>query len=137
MQLKGIQILGIILVVIALIQTYIFYKKRRYNLWDFLLWIGIWISAAITFIYPGVASIVLPALTLETSLFATLILSTIVAYMLLFIIYGTLKDVQKKVAETAQAHAILRYDIENVYTTQGTIENTDLDEEEQKTQHEP
>ena len=122
MQLKGIQILGIILVVIALIQTYIFYKKRRYNLWDFLLWIGIWISAAITFIYPGVASFVLPALTLETSLFATLILSTIVAYMLLFIIYGTLKDVQKKVAEIAQAHAILRYDIENVYTMQGTVD---------------
>ena len=122
MQLKGIQILGIILVVIALIQTYIFYKKRRYNLWDFLLWIGIWISAAITFIYPGVASFVLPALTLETSLFATLILSTIVAYMLLFIIYGNLKDVQKKVAEIAQAHAILRYDIENVYTMQGTVD---------------
>jgi len=124
MQLKGIQILGIILVVIALIQTYIFYKKRRYNLWDFLLWIGIWISAAITFIYPGVASFVLPALTLQTSLFATLILSTIVAYMLLFIIYGTLKDVQKKVAETAQAQAILRYDIENVYTMEGTVKNT-------------
>jgi hypothetical protein len=123
MQLKGIQILGITLVVIALIQTYIFYKKRRYNLWDLLLWIGIWISAAITFIYPGITSFVLPALTLQTSIFATLILSTIVAYMLLFIIYGTLKDVQRKVAETAQAQAILRYDIENVYTMEGSIEN--------------
>jgi hypothetical protein len=115
MQLRGIQILGIILVVIALVQTYIFYKKKRYNLWDFLLWIGIWITAAITFIYPGVANLVLPALTLQTSIFATLILSTIVAYVLLFIIYGSLKDVQKKVGDIAQAHAILQYDVENKY----------------------
>jgi hypothetical protein len=137
MQLKGIQILGIILVVIALIQTYIFYKKKRYNIWDFLLWIGIWISAAITFIYPGIASFVLPALTLQTSLFATLILSTIVAYVLLFIIYGSLKDVQKKVAEIAQVHAILRYDFENVYSMQGNEENNELPDEDLKTPHEP
>ena len=129
MQLKGIQILGIILVAIALVQTYIFYKKKRYNLWDFLLWIGIWITAAITFIYPGVANLVLPALTLQTSLFATLILSIIVSYMLLFIIYGSLKDVQRKLGEIAQAHAILRYDIENINSKQVNEENSKPQEE--------
>lgn len=134
MQLKGIQILGIILVAIALVQTYIFYKKKRYNLWDFLLWIGIWTTAAITFIYPGVATLVLPALTLQTSIFATLILSTIVSYVLLFIIYGALKDVQKKVVEMAQAHAILRYDVENMYSTQGNFENSKLKDEALKDQ---
>ncbi len=124
MQLKGIQILGIILVAIALVQTYIFYKKKRYNLWDFLLWIGIWITAAITFIYPGAANLVLPALTLQTSIFATLILSTIVSYFLLFIIYSALKDLKKKVVEMAQANAILRYDVENMYSGQGNVENS-------------
>ena len=132
MQLKGIQIIGIFLVVVALIQTYIFYKKKRYNLWDFLLWIVIWLVAAITFIYPEIASIVLPALTLETSLFATLILSIIVAYVLLFVIYGALKDVQKKVVEIAQTYAIFRYDVENMHLMQGTLENKDIPDEKTK-----
>lgn len=131
MQLKGIQILGIVLVAIALVQTYIFYKKKRYNLWDFLLWVGIWISAAITFIYPGIANLVLPALTLQTSIFATLILSTIVSYMLLFIIYGSLKDLKRKIGEIAQSQAILRYDIENIHPKQINIENSKPKEENQ------
>lgn len=129
MQLKGIQILGITLVVIALVQTYIFYKKKRYNLWDFLLWIAIWFAAAITFIYPGVTSFVLPALALQTSLFATLILSTIVSYVLLFIIYGALKDVQRKVVEIAQAHAVLRYDVESMHSGERLGKNLESVEE--------
>ena len=51
------------------------------------------------------------------------------SYLLLFIIYGALKDVQRKMVEIAQAHAVLRYDVENMHSGERTGTNLETVEE--------
>lgn len=112
--LRGIQILGLIIAVLALTFIAIARKKKRFNARFFLFWVLFWCVFLVIDLYPSLAVYFQPVLALETNMFILTAASVFTLFILVFALYSVLSDLNQKVTTLVRAQAILNNKVTNL-----------------------
>ena len=105
--IRGIQIVG--LVIALSILAFILYarSKDRLNNRGFSFWIIFWAIFIFIDLFPSIAAYVSPALTLESTMYVLTAGSVLTLFVLVFVMYSFLSDLNHKVNGLIREQAIL------------------------------
>jgi|Deesub1362A_J573_1020465.scaffolds.fasta_scaffold23454_2 hypothetical protein len=105
--LRGIQILGLLIALSALMFVLTARRRKRLNSRSFLFWMLFWGIFIILDLYPSLASYLAPALTLESNMFVLTAGSVLTLFVFVFVLYSFLSDLNQKVTKLVREQAIL------------------------------
>ncbi len=104
--LFGIQLLGIFFVLVMIYFSYLFYKKKTYNLRSLLLWVGIWIAFLILVMFPTVIYGIMSSLQIERTVDFFAVSGLLVFAVILFYLYGIVKKIETNMEDLVRKIAI-------------------------------
>lgn len=105
--IRGIQIVGLLVALVAIAFVVLAKKKGRMNSRFFLFWMGFWVIFIILDIYPSVVGYVSPILDLESNMFILTAGAVLTLFVLVFILYSYLSDLNQKVTKLVREQAML------------------------------
>ncbi len=92
----GLQLIGIAIALVALYMSYLYFKRKDFNRFEFLFWLIIWSGFLTVIITPSSFNFLLKALKIWRLMDLIVIVSLIVIYMLTFKNYIKNKELQRK-----------------------------------------
>ena len=93
----GIQLLGIAFGLFMAYLTYLYYRRQNYSTGDFAIWISIWAGFLFVTIFPEALDVLIKPLTVYRLLDLLMVISFMVLFLLMFMIYRTNKMNEKKI----------------------------------------
>lgn len=105
--IRGIQIIGLLLASVAV--AFVFYarKKERISYRFFVFWIIFWGLFLVFDLYPSMVAYVAPALALGPNMYILTAGSVLTLFVLVFMLYSYLSDLNRKVVELTRQYAII------------------------------
>ena len=105
--IRGIQIVGL-LVALAFIGFVVVARRRgRINGRFFLFWLAFWSIFIVLDVYPSVAGYLSPMLNLEGNMFVLTVGAVLTLFVLVFVLYSFLSDLNRKVTKIVREQAML------------------------------
>lgn len=101
--------LGILVSVYLMAQTVAQYRRGNYRVKRTALWLSLWTLMAILFVFPSLAVLALPILTMQDAMLSIMVVGLIVAYVLMYQMYQQTARTEQKLTELAQNMAIHNY----------------------------
>jgi hypothetical protein len=94
--ISGIQILGIVFMIIMMYLTYVHYKRKSYGLKSLILWLAVWLVALVVVSVPRTVYGIMQALKIErTADFITLLGFAFFAVIIFYLYSAVGKNSQK------------------------------------------
>ena len=106
MQIKGIQILGVLVAVVFLFQTYSYYKTGKFKKSDLILWSLGSFALIVLSLFPIVTSGVLTPFLMGRGLDAFLVIGLLGAYGILFRTYVRIEETNREITELTRKIAL-------------------------------
>jgi len=107
--IRGIQVLGVLVIAYLMFQTLIQWRRGNYGVRKTVLWLSLWIVVTILFAFPSVTMLVVPILAMEDAMLTVLVVGLVVAYALVYETYQQASRTERKLTELAQNLAIHDY----------------------------
>ena len=107
MVIRGIQIVGFLVALTAVAFVIFARKKGRINGRSFLFWILFWSIFIVLDLYPSMVAFVAPTLDLGSNMFILTAGSVLTLFVLVFLLYSFLSDLNQRVTKLVREHAIL------------------------------
>ena len=105
--IRGIQIIGLLLVFVAIAFVLYIRRRGRINGRSFVFWILFWVFFLAFDLYPSMVAYVAPVLALESNMYILTAGSTLTLFVLVFVLYTFLSDLKQKTTTMIREHAIL------------------------------
>lgn len=105
--IRGIQIIGIIIDLVAIAFVLYARKKGRLNSRFFLFWMSFWIIFLGLNIYPSIVGYTSPILNLESNMYILTAGAVLTLFVLVFIFYSYLSDLNQKITKLVRQQAML------------------------------
>ena len=105
--IRGIQIIGLLLVFVAIAFVLYIRRRGRINGRPFVFWILFWVFFLAFDLYPSMVAYVAPVLALESNMYILTAGSTLTLFVLVFVLYTFLSDLKQKTTTMIREHAIL------------------------------
>ena len=105
--IRGIQILGLFVALVVFVFIIIAKRRGRIGGRFFLFWMLFWGLFTFLDLFPSVVVYVLPVLDLQTNMYALTAGSILTLFVLVFVLYSFLTDLNRKVAELTRQQAIV------------------------------
>ncbi|MFC1698150.1 DUF2304 family protein [Nanoarchaeota archaeon] len=102
----GVQILGIVFALVMVYLTYMYFKRKEFDLNDAILWLVVWLLFLILVIFPETVNIFLEKLQVATAIQLFMILGTLFLIIVVFYLYRNLRVMQKKMEMVVQKVAL-------------------------------
>lgn len=125
--LRGIQILGLLIALIALTFILSAQKRKRLNTRSFLFWILFWGIFIVLDLYPSLVAYFAPALALESNMFILTASSILTLFVLVFALYSFLSDLNQKVITMIREQAIANHKLAKLLVDIGRDEKESSD----------
>ena len=104
--ITGIQIIGIIFVLIMLYLTFLYYKKNSYGYKSAILWAIIWIATLVMLLLPRTIYGLMQALQIERTADFFVLGAAVFFSLLIFYLYITVKKLNKKMEALVMSNAM-------------------------------
>lgn len=118
--MRGIQVIGIFVIVYLIVQTLMQYKKGNYGIRQTCFWLALWVVIGVLFAFPSLVELTLPIFTMQDMMLTTLVAGLIVLFILVYHAYQQLARIERKFAELVQNLAI--YDYVKEANNQGEVD---------------
>lgn len=105
--IRGIQIIGLLVALATVISVMIIRRKGRISGRSFVFWVLFWVLFIVLDLYPSVVAYVAPVLALESNMFILTVGSVLTLFVLVFVLYSFLSDLNQKVTKMIREQAIL------------------------------
>jgi len=102
-----LQIIGVIISISVISKIIFDYKKDNLGKGSLIFWISIWVSALFVFIFPKSAETVFTVLEKGDAFTIALILSNIVLFVLVYILFNRIFSMNKKIISLIQKLALV------------------------------
>ena len=102
----GIQILGILFGIIMIYITFYYYKRNNYSWKSFLLWLIVWLGFMLIIFLPSTVYGIMEILKIQRTQDFIVIMGLMFYGVLLFYLYATVKQNNRKVEKLVRAMAI-------------------------------
>ncbi|MEE8401452.1 MAG: DUF2304 domain-containing protein [Candidatus Hydrothermarchaeaceae archaeon] len=110
--IRGIQVVGLLVGLMFLYQSYRLVKEKKEDVGGFLLWSTVGAGVIVVSIHPGVFDYLLTILQMKERPFAIFTVGILVAYLLLFQTFKLLRTLSENVSKLNESMSILRYEME-------------------------
>ena len=107
MIVRGIQIVGLFVALAAVTFVVFARKKGRINGRSFLFWVVFWGIFVVLDLYPSMVAVVAPALALGSNMYVLTAGSVLTLFVLVFLLYSFLSNLNQRVTKLVREHAIL------------------------------
>lgn len=105
--IRGIQIVGL-LVALIVVGFVVFARRRgRINGRFFLFWLAFWSIFIVLDVFPSVVAFVSPILDLGSNMYVLTAGAVLTLFVLVFVLYSFLSDLNQKVTKLAREQALL------------------------------
>ena len=104
---RGIQIVGFLVALTAVTFVIFARKKGRINGRSFLFWVLFWGIFVVLDLYPSMVAFVAPTLDLGSNMYVLTAGSVLTLFVLVFLLYSYLSDLNQRVTRLVREHAIL------------------------------
>ena len=122
MNLRGIQIVGL-LIALAAVAFVLFARKRgRTSGRSCLFWILFWGVFIVLDLYPSVVTSLTPTLDFGPNMYVLTAGSILTLFVLVFLLYSFLSNLNQKVTQMVREHAILNSKVIKVLETINNVE---------------
>ena len=125
--IRGIQIVGLLVALATITFVLVARRKGRINGRSFVFWILFWFFFIVLDLYPSMVAYVSPVLTLEPNMYALTAGSVLTLFVLVFVLYSFLSDLNRKVAELTRQHAIVDNKVRKVFEVMDDDSKKDCD----------
>ncbi len=105
--IRGIQIVGLLVALVAFASIMIARRKGRINARSSVFWILFWNIFLALDLYPSLVAYFAPVLALESNMYILTAGSILTLFVLVFVLYSYLSDLNRKVVELTRQHAIV------------------------------
>lgn len=102
----GIQVIGIIFVLVMIYLTFLYYKKRHYSAASLSLWMAVWLGALLLVLFPETLYGIMETLKIERTVDFFVISGFMFFIVLIFYLYSTVKQMQRKMEKLVRKIAI-------------------------------
>ncbi|MEA3515429.1 MAG: DUF2304 domain-containing protein [Nanoarchaeota archaeon] len=102
----GIQLLGIIFVLVMIYLTFLYYKKSHYSAASLSLWMAVWVGALLLVLFPETLYGIMETLNIERTVDFFVISGFMFFIVLIFYLYSTVKQMQRKMEKLVRKIAI-------------------------------
>lgn len=110
--IRGIQIIGVLIGLFFLYQSYRMVKDKKEDVWGFILWVFIGSSIALISIFPDILDYLLGIVQMQIRAYAIFTLGILFAYFLLFQLFRVIRTLNENMSKFNENLSILRYEIE-------------------------
>lgn len=107
--MKGIQVIGILVILYLIVQTLSQYKKGNYGLKRTCFWLALWVLIVVLFAFPPLVELALPIFAMQDMVLTTLVVGLIAVFVLVYHAYQQVARVERKLTELVQNLAIRDY----------------------------
>jgi len=107
--MKGIQVVGILVSLYLLAQTFLNYRRGNYSSKRALFFFALWGLVAFLFVYPSSVQFVLPILTTQDMIMSVLVVGLVITFVLISELYQQIGRIEKRITELVQNLAIRDY----------------------------
>lgn len=105
--IRGIQIVGLFVALAALIFILFARRKGRINCRSLVFWFLFWTLFIVLDLYPSMVAHIAPVLALGSNMFILTAGSVLTLFVLVFVLYSFLSDLNQKVTRLVREQAIL------------------------------
>lgn len=109
--LAGVQILGILFALSMIYITYVYYKRKNYNLRSLALWLTVWTGTLILISFPQTVYGVMQALQIERTADFFVVAGFTFFSVIIFYMYIVIKKTNQKVEELVRQTSF--YEVNN------------------------
>jgi len=102
----GLQIIGILFALVMCYFTFLYFKRRDYDIFSFLFWIVVWLAFLLMVAFPSVVYSIMETLKIERTVDFFVIAGFLFFAVIIFHLYGIVKRWQKKSEEIVRKLAI-------------------------------
>ncbi len=102
----GVQILGILFAIVMMYFTYLYYKREHYDRRGLVVWMGIWLGFVVLVMFPETVYGIMETLAIERTVDFFVIGGFFVFSVIIFHLYVTVKETQKKVEKLVRKIAM-------------------------------
>ena len=102
----GIQLMGIIFILIMIYLTFLYYKKSHYSAASLSLWMAVWLGALLLVLFPETLYGIMETLKIERTVDFFVISGFMFFTVLIFYLYNTVKQMQRKMERLVRKIAI-------------------------------
>lgn len=107
--IKGIQIVGMVVGLYLIAQTYRNYKNGSNNVQRTILWLLLWSAMIILFSNPSLMEFALPILTTQDTIMSILVLGILLSFVLIVQLWQYTYRIEKRIITLTQNLAITDY----------------------------
>lgn len=107
--IKGIQVVGVLVGLYLIVQTVLYYRRGNYGVRRAGFLLVLWSLVSVLFVYPPLASLVLPILATQDMVVSVLVVGLVVAFVLISQVYQQAARIERKLTELVQNIAIHDY----------------------------
>lgn len=104
--ITGMQVVGVIFVLVMSYFTYLYYKRKDYPRTDYIMWMLIWLTFLILVLFPYSTQIVLQPMGLAMNMHLYTIAGFMVAYAILFYQHDLLRKNEAKIGKLVREISI-------------------------------
>lgn len=104
----GVQVLGIVFVLVMLYLTFLYYKRQHYSKSSLLLWLAVWLGALVLVIFPETVYGIMETLKIERTVDFFVISGFIFFSVIIFYLYNSVKQMERKMEKLVRKIAIDR-----------------------------
>lgn len=119
---RGIQIVGLLVALGAIAFVIMARRRGRLDARSFLFWVLFWVFFVILDLYPSVVAYVAPVLALESNMYVLTAGSVLTLFVLVFVLYSFLSDLNQKVTKLVREQAILEHKVAKILETANSEE---------------
>lgn len=102
----GIQLMGILFILIMIYLTFLYYKKSHYSAASLSLWMAVWLGALLLVLFPETLYGIMETLKIERTVDFFVISGFMFFTVLIFYLYNTVKQMQRKMERLVRKIAI-------------------------------
>lgn len=105
--IRGIQIAGLLVALAAVTFVLVARRKGRISTRSFIFWILFWVLFTLFDLYPSTVAYVAPVVALESNMYILTAGSALTLFVLVFVLYSYLSDLNQRVTKLIREHAFL------------------------------
>ncbi|MFX0205630.1 MAG: DUF2304 family protein [Candidatus Hodarchaeota archaeon] len=106
---KGIQVIGMVVGLYLIVQTYRNYRKGSNNIRRTIFWLILWSTMTVLFSNPSLSEFALPILSTQDALVSVIVLGMLLIFILITHIWQHINRMEQQFVELAQNLAINDY----------------------------
>ncbi|RLE38559.1 hypothetical protein DRJ17_03540 [Candidatus Woesearchaeota archaeon] len=102
----GIQIIGFVFAVAMIYFTYLYFRRRQFDMKDFIIWLIVWILLVIAVLIPSTVNIFLESLGIVSAIQLFAITGVLFLLAVVFFLHKSVRTQQKKLNKIVKAIAL-------------------------------